>query len=89
MNINEMTKQMIVLDSGATNGVCLYKDLYSNVRIEKNKMICGGGNDMNSNKVGDLIIMGKDNEMKTKIIRITEIFIDPKSHYTVLSTTKS
>ena len=80
MDINEVTKQMIVLDSGATNGMCPYEDLCTNVIIEKNEMICGGGNEMNSNKIGDLIIMGKNREMKTKIVRITDIFIDPKSH---------
>ena len=60
IDVNEVTKQMIVLDSGATNGVCPHEDLCCNVRLEKNEMICGGGNEMNSNKIGDIVIKGND-----------------------------
>ena len=47
---------MVVLDSGATNGVCPFENLCFNIRKETNSMDCGGGNNMSSNLVGDMLI---------------------------------
>ena len=51
-------------------------------------MDCGGGNKMSSKLVGDILIKGRDKDMNDKIIKVTNMFIDPKSKYTILSSTK-
>ena len=70
---------MVVLDSGATNGVCPFEERCFNVREETNNMDCGGGNNMSSKLVGDMLIKGRGKDMKSKLIKVTNMFIDPKS----------
>ena len=88
-NISEIEKNMVVLDSGATNGVCPFEELCFNIRKETNNMDCGGGNNMSSKLVGDMLIKGRGKDMKSKLIKVTKMFIDPKSKYTILSSTRA
>ena len=62
-NISEIEKNMVVLDSGATNGVCPFEELCFNIRKETNNMDCGGGNNMSSKLVGDMLIKGRGKDM--------------------------
>ena len=79
----------MALDSAATNGVTPWEDMCTNIRTEENQMVCGGGNLMNSRKVGDLKLNGRNREMKNIELLIKDMFIDPKSEYTLISSTKA
>lgn len=43
---------------------------------------------MLSKLVGDILIKGRDKDMNERMIKVTNMFIDPKSKYTILSATK-
>ena len=87
--INEIKRNMLVLDSGATNGVYPFKEQCHNIREQNNKMDCGGGNEMTSNLIGDMLVKGRDKDMNDITIKITNMCIDPKSKYTIVSSTKA
>ena len=36
-----------------------------------------------------MLINGRDKEMNSKLMKMTDVFIDPTSKYTVISTTKA
>ena len=44
---------------------------------------------MKSNKMGDLVITGKNRNFKDITMRINNVYIDPKSPYTIISSTKA
>ena len=69
--------------------MCPYKEQCFNIRAQENKMDCAGGNEMTMTLIGDMLIKGRDKNMNEKVIKITNIFIDPKSKYTVISSTKA
>ena len=79
----------MALDSAATNGVTPWEDMCTNVREETNEMVCGGGNDMVSKKIGDLKVNGRDKQMNEITITIKDMFIDPKSAYSLINSTKA
>ena len=87
--INQFTKTMAALDSCATNGVCPHEELLINVRESDNQMLCGGGNMVKTSKMGDLVIYGYNKDKELIKMTIRNMFIDPKSPYTIISSTKA
>ena len=84
-----MEEHLIVLDTAATNGVFPYEHLLINIRESKNSMICGGNHVMKSNKMRDLVITGKTRNFKDIKMRINNVYIEPKSPYTIIISTKA
>ena len=48
-----------------------------------------GGNELTTSLIGDMLIKGRDKNMNQKIIKVTGMFTDPKSKYTVISSTRA
>ena len=61
----------MVLDNGATNSVCPYKDQCFNIRTEENKMDCAGGNEIKIKLIGDMFIKARDKDMNS--LNLTQI----------------
>lgn len=88
-SIEEVEKNMLVLDSGATNSVGPYENLCFNVRLERSKLDCEGENEIKIKLIGDMSINRRDKEMNDKVIKITNIFIDSTLNQTIISKNKA
>lgn len=85
--ITTFNKWMVALDCCATNSVCPYEELLINITWERNNMICGGSHVVTTTKKGDLILKGYDRFNNHKTVKISGVYIDPASPYTILSST--